>query len=147
MSLSARFHGVIDRVSPLNRLTDRATQYLRSHPTVYKLALLVNHLFRAVAMMGLMMMLPFCWPVNMAICFLGSLFYRLTVENNCAYKFALPAFAGGVAFPMAQPALVACVSGRAFESLAMLSAVPLAAYLAYVILTVDYDVNRRLQSP
>ncbi len=93
-------------------------------------------------------MLPFSVPVNLGICFAGSLFYRLTVETNCAYKFALPAFAGSIAFPMGMTALTSLVTGVAFASmyafgLAVLTLVPLAAYVTYIVLTVSYDVDNR----
>jgi hypothetical protein len=52
------------------------------------------------------------------LCFVGSLFYRLSVEKNCAYKFALPAFAGSMAFMIALPALISMINGVAFANVA-----------------------------
>lgn len=148
MSLSVRLHTTIERFNPLDQLTQSATEFLLEHPTLYKIALLANHIFRAGSMAIFMAALPFSWPVSFAICFAASLFYRLTVENNCAYKFALPALAGAAAFPIAQPALAQLASGEAFKNLALFSRsilflVPVVAYIAYIVLTVDYDVNRR----
>ena len=84
----------------------------------------------------------------MGICLGGSLFYRLTVEENCAYKFALPAFGGAAAFLVGRSALAGLVSGAAFASIGAFAAacvaiLPLGAYLAYVILTVAYDVDSK----
>ena len=148
MSYAIRFHAMIEKFNPLNEVTQGATQFLVAHPGLYKMALLVNHVFRAMTMSFFMFALPYSFPVNMALCFGASLFYRVTVENNCAYKFALPAFAGAVTFPMAQSALTQLVSGIAFNNLAYLSHsiisfIPIGAYLTYVILTVDYDVDQR----
>lgn len=142
MSFAIKLHAIIERVNPLSGATQSATNFLLAHPTLYKIVLLVNHLFRAITMAFFMLAVP------MALCFGASLFYRLTVENNCAYKFALPAFVGGVALPPSQTALAQLISGSAFKSLAffrhsILLLVPYAAYLTYVILTVDYDVDQR----
>jgi hypothetical protein len=117
------------------------------YPNLHKTALVVNHLFRAVAMTALYGVMPFSMPVNMGICFGGSLFYRLTVETHCTYKFALPAFAGSIAFPLANTAVNYAVSGLAFSCLGafvdtLTSALPLIAYLSYVVLTVNYDVDK-----
>ncbi len=148
MSYAIRFHAMIEKFNPLTELTQRATRFFLAHPTFYKVALLVNHIFRAVTMIFFMFALPYSLSVNMALCFTASLFYRITVENNCAYKFALPAFFGAVTFSMAQSALIQLVSGKAFKNLAffshsILSLIPVAAYLTYIVLTVDYDVDQR----
>ena len=141
-------HQFIEKNNILQEPTERISAYFRENPTAYKAALLANHLFRALAMTALSAMLPFSAAINIAVCFLGSLFYRLTVETNCAYKFALPAFAGSIAIPMGVTALAHLVSGVAFASLsafglAIVSLVPLAAYATYIVLTVDYDVDNR----
>lgn len=148
MSLSEKLHSTIEKFNLLHQPTQRMTEFLRKHPTLYKCALLANHIFRAVAMGAFMTVLPFSLPINFAVCFLASLFYRLTVEINCAYKFALPALAGAITFRVAQSALVQLISGVAFASLALFSTsilllIPLATYVVYIVLTVDYDVNDR----
>jgi hypothetical protein len=122
--------------------------YFKAHPAALKAALLANHIFRAASMTTLSKMLPFSTPLNTAICFSGSLFYRLTVETHCAYKFALPAFAGSLAFLTAQRPIVDLISGVAFASLstliATLSAIlPLTAYFSYIALTINYDVDNQ----
>jgi len=125
--MATRLHHLIDRYNVLSNPTRRISNSMHDHPRLYKFALLVNHIFRAAAMAALAMVLPFSTLANAAICFAGSLFYRLTVETNCAYKFALPAFAGAMAFLLAGVSLL-----------------PISAYAAYVILTVSYDVDSRL---
>lgn len=141
-------HHFIEKHNVLLKPTEQLSAFFQEHPTAYKAALLANHIFRALAMTAFCAMLPFAAPINIAICFAGSLFYRLTVETNCAYKFALPAFAGSVAIPMGMAALTSLVTGVAFASmyafgLAVLTLVPLAAYVTYIVLTVNYDVDNR----
>jgi hypothetical protein len=146
MSFDLTLHKVIENYNVLKKPTEQINDYLRNHPSLYKAALLVNHVFRAVSMAAFCLVLPFAAPVNIAICFGGSLFYRLTVETHCAYKFALPAFAGSIAFPLALTGLTHLISGVAFASLsvfavAFVSLIPLLAYFTYIALTVNYDVN------
>ncbi len=147
-SLDVTLHNFIEKYNVLQKPTEQISEYFREHPNFYKVALLVNHVFRALAMAAFCYMLPFSAPVNIAICFAGSLFYRLTVETNCAYKFALPAFAGSVAIPIAITALNSLVTGVAFASLsafglAFISLIPLVTYVTYIVLTVNYDVDNR----
>lgn len=141
-------HKFIVNYNILQKPTEQISSYLKTHPTLCKAVLLANHLFRAFAMSALCLAMPFSASVNVATCFVGSVIYRLTVETNCAYKFALPAFAGSIAIPMATPALSDLISGIAFCSLkdfalACTSLLPLAAYLTYIALTVGYDVDQR----
>lgn len=148
MALDAVLHNAIENYNVLARPTEYISEKMRAHPNLYKLALLVNHIFRSAAMAGFMLFLPFSLPVNSLICLGGSLFYRLTVEINCAYKFALPAFAGSVAFLVGKTALAEVVSGAAFASINAFGAgfatlIPLCAYTAYIALTVNYDVGVR----
>jgi len=150
MSSDLTINGLIDKYNILKEPTEQVSRYMRENPTLYKAALLANHVFRAISMTALCFFLPFSLPVNIAICFAGSLFYRLTVETNCAYKFALPACAGAVALPMAAAALTSLISGVAFASIgafaiATLSVLPLAAYLTYIVVTVNHDVDKQCQ--
>lgn len=145
-SWDVTFHNFIEKYNVLQKPTEQINEYLRERPTLYKVALLVNHVFRALAMTAFCYMLPFSIPINVAICFGCSLFYRLTVETNCAYKFALPAFAGSIAIPLAVIALSNIVTGVAFVSLSaigltFISLIPLTAYVTYIILTVNYDID------
>ena len=148
MSLAVSLHNFIEDYNVLENPTDQVNDYFRENPDLCKAALIANHIFRAISMTGLGLVLPFAAPINLAICFAGSLFYRLTVETNCAYKFALPAFAGSVALPMGLIALNELISGVAFASIgafatSLIFLVPATAYLAYVVLTVSYDVDSR----
>jgi hypothetical protein len=141
MSLSVQFQNALEQVNVLKKPTETIKEYLNNHPTLYKIALLVNHIFRASAMAFFMLALPFSFPVNLALCFSASLFYRLTVEGNCSYKFALPAFAGAVAMPFAQAAISQAAS---IATIGLL--LPLTAYVVYIVLTVNYDVDQSCQA-
>ena len=146
MSLAVQLHNAIDAHNVLQTPTEQIGEYLSAHSEIYKIVLLANHLFRAAAMTALTLCIP--WPSLVAhgICFLGSLFYRLTVETHCAYRLPVPAFGGSAAFIFAYTSgvdlmchditLTACAYG-------LLSLALLAAYVAYIVLTVSYDVDSR----
>jgi hypothetical protein len=137
MSLPLAFHDFIQKYNVLAEPTKVVNRYLRDNPRQYKVALVINHLFRAVAMATFLAMCPFPLLVSGSICLTGSLFYRLTVETNCAYKFALPSFVGGLAFHLSGLAL------KHFSSWAAIActSVSIGIYFTYVILTVSYDVD------
>lgn len=146
---SLRYHNCIESCNFLHAPTKFIANIFDNNPTIYKIALLINHLFRAGMMVGVMCIphIPFA-PV-MAICFTGSLFYRLTVERNCAYKFALPAFFGAAAFMLALPAIISMINKTAFTSIgsgfkACVSLIPLILYSIDITLTVNYNVNKAL---
>ncbi len=143
MTLATALHDAIMKYNVLKKPTQTLHHFLRSHPTIYKIALIVNHLFRAVMMAALMLFLPFSPFVCMGICLAGSIFYRLTVETNCAYKFALPSFAGGVSVLIAKEAVVHALAKGALASFASAFAglIPLSAYFCYIALTVSYDID------
>jgi hypothetical protein len=149
MQLSLRFNACIDRINILEKPTACIGEFLENHPTIYKITLIINHLFRAAMMVGLMFIPGVPLYASMPVCFVGSLFYRLTVEKNCTYKFALPAFAGAAAFMLALPALISMINGVAFATVASgfaacASFLPLLLYGTYIFLTVNHDVNQKL---
>ncbi len=149
MGFAVKFNDCVDRYNILKTPTIQIANFFDKYPTVYKITLIINHLFRAAAMVGLMFIPGIPKLPGMAICFVGYLFYRLTVEKNCAYKFALPAFAGAAAFMLALPAIINIINGLAFTTassgfLACASLIPLPLYAAYILLTVSYDVDKTL---
>lgn len=148
--LSVKFHDCLEKVNVLAAPSKSIANFLDTHPALYKIVLIICHLFRAAMVVGLMFIPYLPLYAKMAICFAGSLFYRLTVERNCAYKFALPAFFGGAAFMLALPALISLISQTAFLSTgagfaAISSLLPLTFYAIYILLTVNYDVNKNLE--
>ncbi|NNM44071.1 MAG: hypothetical protein HKM07_06975 [Chlamydiae bacterium] len=150
MPLTTRLHEFIARYNVLQSPTVGMDAYLKNHPNLYKAVLLANHVFRAASMAAFHKALPYSAPVNTSLCFGGSLFYRLSVETNCAYKFALPAFAGSIALPMGKEALTNLLNGVAFASRnkfvsTLASLIPIAAYITYIALTVSYDVDKKCE--
>lgn len=146
LDISVDLHRMIEKYNVLQNPTAQINDFLKQHPALYKTVLVANHIFRAITMVALCQVLPFAVPINIALCFAGSLFYRLTVETNCAYKFALPSFAGSLALPLSYPAVTSLISGVAFTALsafalAFISLLPVTAYMTYVVLTVNYDVE------
>jgi hypothetical protein len=142
-------HNFIKDYNVLESATNAIKEFFEEHTFLHKVALVVSHVFRALAMTGLCLYLPFSAPVNMGICFAGSLFYRLTVETHCPFKFALPAFAGSLSIPLGVQAIRDLINGIAFTSIAtfstaLVSIIPLFAYSSYVLLTVNYDVNNQI---
>ena len=148
MSFAARFHTFIEKYNVLEGPTRQVDTHLKNHPNLYKATLLANHVFRAASMTAFHKVLPYSTPVNTSLCFGGSLFYRLSVETNCAYKFALPAFAGSIALPAGKEALTNLLTGVAFASRSkfvstLVSLIPVTAYVTYITLTVSYDVDKK----
>jgi hypothetical protein len=148
MSWPIYLHDLIVKYNILRNPTDRIAEYFSRHPDLYKGALVVSHVVRAVPMIAFNITGPCSAPVNISLCFASSLFYRLAIESksNCTYKIALPAFAGSIAIPIGVKALTSLAGGAAFRSLRAFSIalgflVPLTAYLSYVVLTVSYDVD------
>ncbi len=132
--------------SPLNEPAKNLQKIFKEHPQLYKGILLVNHVFRAAAMVGFMQMLSYSMMTNIAVCVGFSALYRLTVEKNCAFKFALPALGGSVAFLVSKQALLKVIQGTAFHSInafvsSSLALLPLCTYIGYVTLVVDHEVN------
>lgn len=146
VQISEKFNDCTERWNIMTTPTESLAKFFDNHPTAHKIALFINHVFRA--MVGLMF-IPFVpMYISMPICFVGSVFYRLTVEKNCAYKFALPAFGGALAIMLAIPAIGAFINGTALSSglsgfLSCASLLPIPLYITYVVLTVNYDVNKR----
>jgi hypothetical protein len=144
--MAIALHNAIERYNILKAPTDQINNYLNHHLVFRKTALLVNHIFRTVSILAFQNLFPSSAPINLAMCFSGSLFYRLTVETHCAYKYALPAFGGAISFLIGKQAISHVIHGVAFTSLSTLASTlsaltPLACYVSYILLTVSYDVD------
>lgn len=145
MSLAVKLHHVITKYNILERPAEKMEDCLETYPTALKVALLMNHLFCAAAMFLVIGALPFSFGANLAISFGISLFFRLAIENN-RHKFALPAFAGAVTYPMAKVGVDAIMANVAFSSFCMFAKtvgmmLPFTAYLTYIALTISFDVD------
>lgn len=119
-------------------------------PKLYKAAVVANHLFRMFSMYAFMGALPFSPVVKAVVGLSSSLFYNVTIERFCQFRFAMPAFAGAVAFSMSKDALAQIVCGVALSSFktfagASLGAVPLIIYGAWVISIASENVDRYIE--
>jgi len=146
MSCATSFHHQIAKYNPLETPTKQLEQYFKKHPEQYKGVLIANHLFRAISMWAFLKYNRNPMQTKLFVCFAGSLMYRMTVEVNCAYKFALPALGGAAAFMMGSRSLTKVVNGAAFYSLkafsnAFASLIPMEGYFVYITLTTSYDVD------
>jgi hypothetical protein len=130
----------------LDKQTLKIGSWLKDHSTIFKITLVIMHLFRAGAMVGLMFIPGVPLIPALVVGFVGSIIYRLTVERKCAFKFALPSFAGAAAFMLALPAIINMVNGISFVNatagvIACASLLPLALYCVYIVLSVNHEVN------
>lgn len=146
MYIDQQFHKALMKINYLPDATKWCDQKAKEYPNVYKGVLVANHLFRAVAIWAFLKYNRSSMKVKLAMCFTGSMVYRLTVESNCAYKFALPAFFGGAALLTAGHTTAKILNGSAFRTFksignATLNMVPITGYLAYIVLTTSYDVD------
>lgn len=133
MSLATCLHNFIEHHNILQQPTYQIGTFLRAHTTLYTIILVANHLFRAATMGAFMLLSPYSIAITAALSAASSLIYRLTVETHCAYKFAVPSYAGGIACY-----LLFHASTMLTHSLAVCAS---AAYFTYVVLTVHYDVH------
>jgi len=146
MSYATSFHQQVTKYNPLEAPTKQLEQYFKNHPEQYKGVMIANHLFRAVSMWAFLKYNRNPMQTKLLACFAGSLMYRMTVEVNCAHKFALPAFGGAVAFMMGSRSLTKVINGSAFYSLkalskAFVSLIPMEGYFVYITLTTSHDVD------
>ncbi len=98
-------------------------------PLLYKTALTVSHIFRAVMMCALMSLSPF---FTFGVILPLSLLYRVTVERFCTFRFTLPSLVGGSAMIFAQTSIIGGFS--------------LAAYVAMVSYISHNDIENYLKS-
>lgn len=75
-------------------LSDTFAKEFDKRPTVYKISLVVSHIFRSVMMSALMSASPF-FTIGLVVPL--SLLYRVTVERFCSFRFTLPSLLGGAA--------------------------------------------------
>lgn len=147
MLIALQFHRFIEKNNILEQPTKVVHEYLKKHPTIFKVVLVASHIFRAMTMLFFMSALPFSVFANATICLAASLVYRLTIETNCAYKLSLPSFGGAIAFSLLQKARTDSVGRAAFSSLKAFASTagyvfPTVMYVIYITLTVSYDVDK-----
>jgi hypothetical protein len=122
-------------------------EWLDAHPFVNKVVVVANHFFRAVAMHTFMCFLPLSLLINFTVGLAGSLFYRMTIERFCHFRFALPSFLGAIAFSISYNLLQTVMRRVALNSFkfmayAFITALPLVQYIGYVLVITHQAVEK-----
>ncbi len=111
---------------------EKGGEWLKANPTVYKVVLIVSHLFRAMMVLVMIDAIPFSMPIATGLILVPSLIYRIAVERFCIFRFTLPSWVGGVSMWMAR-------------SYPPLGVVTLAGYLVTIIYISHQDVEELLR--
>lgn len=125
-------------VDPIGRKLDES-------PFLHKVVVVVAHIFRMLAMLALISFLPFGFAINCLFTLAGSLFYRVAIERNCPFLFAIPACLGAMALAFSIPYAVALFAKATFAHFAqaLATSVPFGLYLGYIIWSAHTEVNER----
>ena len=110
---------------------DSVGNWLDQNPTVYKVALIVNHVVRALMNFAMMVWMPMPLLGSAGLMLIPSLLYRASVERFCVFRFTLPSWAGGVAMSIAMISV-------------SLGGVLLAGYIVMVMYISHNDVEERM---
>ena len=127
----------------VRNIVEPAGRKLDKHPVLHKVVIIVAHIFRMLAMLALISFLPFGLVTNCILSLSGSLFYRIAIERNCPFRFAIPACLGAMAFAFSVPHLVALIAKTTFSQFmqALTTAIPFGIYLGYIIWSANSEVN------
>jgi len=112
---------VLDKIPAefgLVKLSENVGKVLDENPLINKIVVLANFVFRIAMMVTFMAALPFSILPSFLISVGASIFYRVTIERFCQYRFAILSCVEAGAYEIAKPALAALISGAAFSSLA-----------------------------
>lgn len=139
-------------IEQLNVTAKHIGNYLEKNPALYKAVVVINHLFRAMLMAVFMVALPYGLAMSCAVSLGASLFYRLTIERNCAFKFALPSCLGGISYHLSRYGVHSMVAGIMLRSVDLLNAgfigsLPLTLWTFAIISITDDDVEKRYLKP
>jgi len=96
---------IVESKQVLDEWCDSLGNWMDEHPTVYKVVLVVSHLFRAAMILAMIdwMQLPIFMSAGLML--IPSLLYRASVERFCVFRFTLPSWAGGIALWIARGAI------------------------------------------
>ena len=136
MEFSVALRGFVDKYNPLETPTEQIRDYLLKHRTIYKIVLVANF-----ALLALMFLSPPSPGLGLAIGLgLRALFYRLTIETNCIYKFSLPVYATVMSL------WLVAIAWSCGPLLASLSLIPLIASVAYIVCDIDFEATHQRKS-
>lgn len=88
----------IDKKISFQPLSEQFMRWVKKYPTIHKIVTVFNHCIRTMCMAAMMVPLGF---TGTALGLSTALFYRITTENPCPFKYSLPAFFGGLASQLA----------------------------------------------
>lgn len=134
----------------LQKLSENVGKVLDENPLVNKIIVVANFIFRTAMMVCFMAAMPFSILPNFLISFGLSVFYRVTIERFCQYRFSILSCAAAGGYEIAKPALTALISGAAFTSLAafgstLILMTPFVICGAAIISVTNQNVNERYQ--
>ncbi len=136
MEFSATLRDFVDKYNPLEAPTKQICTYLLEHHTIYKIVLVANFV-----LLTLMFISPLTPNLGLAIGLgLRALFYRLTIETNCIYKFSLPVYATLMSLWLVA---TAWTYGPLIVSLSL---IPLIASVVYIVCDIDFEATKQGKS-
>ncbi len=116
--------------SQFDSTCERGGSFLDHNPNLYKTALLVSHISRAIMMYTAFSLSPiFACTILVPI----SLLYRVSVERFCCFRFTMPSLFGGIALYLVEKS--------------MLGYIPLTAYSILACSIVNNDINTYMARP
>lgn len=132
----------------LTQLSSHAKEIFNQHPLINKIVVLAIFIFRSAMMSAYMAALPFTSVPSFFIGLGISVFYRVTIEPDCRYRFAILSCVGAETYSISKPALLALINGMAFRSLitlsmTLLSAAPFAICATVILSEVNQNVDDR----
>lgn len=133
MAFSARLSAFVNKHNPLETPTEQIRDYLLEHRTIYKIVLVANFV-----LLTLMFVSPLSPTLGGAAALgLRALFYRLTIETNCIYKFSLPVYATMISLWLVA---TAWTCGPLITSLSL---IPLIASVVYIVCDIDFEATQQ----
>ncbi len=130
----------------------RSTEvWLDKHPTVNKIIVLANHIFRIAGMVSMLSSMPYSPVANFLLGLGASAFYWITIERHCQYKFAISSCLGAAAYQVAKPSFGTLISRAAFQSLSTLAKAigriaPLSLCALTIVALTQDTIDKRYQA-
>ena len=133
MEFSVELRDFVNKYNPLETPTELIRDYLLEHRTIYKITLVANFV-----LLTLMFVSPLSPGLGLATGLgLRALFYRLTIETNCIYKFSLPVYTTLMSLWLIA---TAWTCGPLLFSLSL---IPLIASVVYIVCDIDVEATNQ----
>jgi hypothetical protein len=115
-------------IQGFDSLYKKGALFLDHHPVLYKTALIICHLFRAIMIYAMLSVAPL---LSLGFLIPLSLLYRVSVERFCAIRFTLPSLFGGISMFLTK--------------ISPFGLIPLAAYSIMILYSSNKDVTSHLE--